>query len=275
MATLNSATLALTTTTGVPYDLMRDRARQLRAAGALPTSSIRGGGAPQMNKQELVSLFFAAMVTGQRDRCAGAVTSLRVARFKRTDYVRHQRLDDGSVQMTSSLVADFDSMTPEQQTAVQPFGDFIETLVEQATTAAGRSQVETQIINISAWEDGQTAMVHTNSGRQIWFETPLDNGPPRATYASIPIRRLATVSGRILLVLADLALEARQAARNTKARSAGTLQADVNVSPRSLNRDQNNPDPTERESGRLARRGDIAEPEPPGTESNVRELKSA
>lgn len=275
MATVNTASLKISSATGVGYDILRDRAKNLRHGALLPTVGTRGGGADQLEIPELLNLLLAALVTGQRDRCADAVRSVRTARFEKVVTETIEPLADGSVQTRAAIVSSYSNMHPEQANRLQPFGAFLETLVEQAMTTAGRNQLEAWLDVINVWEDGQCAMLRTNNRQQIWFETPPDNGPPRTTYAPFPIRRLATVPGRILLVLADLALEARQAARNTKARNVGALQADVNVSPRSLNREPNNPDPTERESGRLARRGDIAEPEPPGTESNVREFKSA
>lgn len=95
--------------------------------------------------------------------------------------------------------------TPEHASRLEPFGEFLETLIEKAMTAAGRGEVEGWLADINVWEDGQTAMLRAINGEQIWFVVPPDNGPPRTSYAPFPIRRLATVPGRIILVLADLA----------------------------------------------------------------------
>ena len=276
MATVNTASLKIGSATGVAYDILRDRAKNLRHGALLPTVGTRGGGADQLEIPELLNLLLAALVTGRRDQTADAVRSVRTARFEKVVTETIEPLADGSVQTRAAIVSSYSNMHPEQANRLQPFGAFLETLIEQAMTTAGRKQIEEWLDVINVWEDGQCAMLRTNDRQQIWFETPPDNGPPRTPHAFFPIRRLATVPGRILLILADLALEARQVARNTKARNVGALQADVNVSPRSLNsdRDPNNPEHSERESGGKARRGDIAEPEPPGTESNVR-VKSA
>ena len=275
MATVSSASLKISSATGVGYDILRDRAKNLRHGALLPTVGTRGGGADQLEIPELLNLLLGALVTGRRDQTADAVRSVRTARFDKAVTEKVEQLADGSIQTKAAVTSSYNNMSPERANNLQPFGAFLEALIEQATTTVGRNQIETWLDVINVWEDGQRAMLRTNDRQQIWFEVPPDNGPPRTTYAPFPIRRLATVPGRIILVLADLALEARQAARNTKARNAGALQADVIVSPQSLNRKQESSDHTERESGRKARRGDIAEPEPPGIENNVRELKSA
>lgn len=276
MATVSSASRTIGNATGFAYDVLRERAKQLRRDGALlPAVGTRGSGADQLEIPELLNLLLAALVTGRRDQTADAVRSVRTARFEKVVTETIEPLADGSVQTRAAIVSTFDNMHPEQANRLQPFGAFLEQLIEQATTTVGRNQVEAWLDVVNVSEDGRCAMLRTNDRQQIWFVVPPDNGAPQSNYAPFPIRRLATVPGRILIVLADLALEARRVARNTKARSAPTLQANVNMSPRSLDREDDISDPTERESGRKGRRGDIAKPEPPGIESNVRELKSA
>jgi len=226
MATVRTANATLSVALGVSAAEVRDRASMLRAGGVLPTETARGRGAPHLQLDQIVALCISLMAGGAISNSAVAPKRLMGARWSSTK--------------TETVVDNFTGTFDEPNTGEQkppgiakptePFGERLIKMVDEATSREARAWQQKYVHEITIWGDGSMASIRylpKKNKALIQFYQPDPNADSLAPMllSRVPFQRLATVSGTILAVLADLVIDTRQYEEVQK-QKAGTVGAE-------------------------------------------------
>lgn len=189
--------------TGLPAADLKMRARSLRAAGIVAQSA-RGAGATPATTREGIAMLLAAMAQGPQSDAAAAVARVWALGFQRITETTVGTDGTGAVTRRSQEVA-ADAATVEQLRS-RTLGNAIGGAIDQCRLAAGRAGLLSLLTDLHVWQDGSSAMVETQDGKQIWYGPVADPNAPASMIKTAPIRFMSTVPATVLAVLADATL---------------------------------------------------------------------